>query len=82
MLAAAGVASRRAAEQLIFAGEVKVNGQVVTLPQTVADPTKDKVPPPPLQAKNPAQLGVRTAGLLGLLWAPLVKTSGCETGVK
>lgn len=43
VLAAAGVASRRAAEQLIFAGKVKVNGVVVTTPQTVADPTKDKV---------------------------------------
>lgn len=43
VLAAAGVASRRAAEQLIFAGKVKVNGVVVTTPQTVTDPSKDKV---------------------------------------
>lgn len=43
MLAAAGVASRRAAEQLIFAGDVKVNGNVVVLPQHMADPEKDKV---------------------------------------
>ena len=34
-LAAAGVASRRAAEELIFAGKVTVNGVVVTVPQTL-----------------------------------------------
>lgn len=34
-LAAAGVASRRAAETLIFDGHVKVNGQVVLTPQTL-----------------------------------------------
>ena len=33
-LAAAGVASRRACETLIFAGRVKVNGEVVLIPQT------------------------------------------------
>ena len=43
MLAAAGVASRRAAEDLIFAGNVKLNGQVVTAPQTLAHPQQDKV---------------------------------------
>lgn len=34
-LAAAGIASRRACEELIFAGKVKVNGQVTLLPQTM-----------------------------------------------
>lgn len=34
ILAAAGVASRRACEELIFAGRVTVNGEVVLLPQT------------------------------------------------
>jgi 23S rRNA pseudouridine2605 synthase len=43
VLAAAGVASRRAAEDLIFAGNVKLNGQVVTAPQTLAHPQQDKV---------------------------------------
>ena len=43
VLAAAGVASRRAAEDLIFAGDVKLNGQVVTAPQTLAHPQQDKV---------------------------------------
>jgi 23S rRNA pseudouridine2605 synthase len=33
-LAAAGVASRRACEEMIFAGRVKVNGAVALLPQT------------------------------------------------
>lgn len=42
VLAAAGVASRRACEELIFARRVKVNGVVVILPQTqVSD--KDRI---------------------------------------
>jgi 23S rRNA pseudouridine2605 synthase len=36
-LAAAGIASRRAAEELIFAGKVTVNGAVALLPQTMVD---------------------------------------------
>lgn len=36
-LAASGVASRRASEELIFAGKVKVNGVVVKVPQTMVD---------------------------------------------
>ena len=36
-LAAAGVASRRACEELIFAGKVKVNGVTALLPQTMVD---------------------------------------------
>jgi 23S rRNA pseudouridine2605 synthase len=41
-LAAAGVASRRACETIIFAGRVKVNNEVVLTPQTMVD-KKDKV---------------------------------------
>jgi 23S rRNA pseudouridine2605 synthase len=36
-LAAAGVASRRACEELIFAGKVKVNGAITLIPQTMVD---------------------------------------------
>jgi 23S rRNA pseudouridine2605 synthase len=36
-LAAAGVASRRAAEKLIFEGRVKVNGSIEKVPQTLVD---------------------------------------------
>jgi 23S rRNA pseudouridine2605 synthase len=36
-LAAAGVASRRAAEELIFAGRVQVNGETVRVPQTLVE---------------------------------------------
>lgn len=36
-LAASGVASRRACEELIFAGKVTVNGSIVLLPQTMVD---------------------------------------------
>src|SRR6185503_7782309 len=35
VLAAAGIASRRACEELIFQGRVKVNGVVAMLPQTM-----------------------------------------------
>lgn len=41
-LAAAGVASRRACEELIFDGKVKVNGSIVLLPQTLVNNT-DKI---------------------------------------
>ena len=34
-LASAGIPSRRAAEEIIFEGRVKVNGQVVEVPQTL-----------------------------------------------
>jgi len=37
VLAAAGVASRRACEEIIFAGRAAVNGKVVLLPQTPVD---------------------------------------------
>lgn len=37
ILAASGVASRRACEELIFQGKVTVDGQVVLLPQTMVD---------------------------------------------
>jgi 23S rRNA pseudouridine2605 synthase len=43
VLAAAGVASRRACEELIFEGRVKVNGQVVKVPQTQVTLGKDKI---------------------------------------
>ncbi|KAK4836257.1 hypothetical protein QYF36_020524 [Acer negundo] len=41
VLAAAGVASRRSSEELIFEGRVNVNGSVCKTPQTKVDPTKD-----------------------------------------
>lgn len=43
VLAAAGVASRRACEKLIFDGLVKVNEQIVKVPQTLVDPAVDRV---------------------------------------
>lgn len=43
LIAAAGLASRRHAEELIAAGEVTVNGQVVTEPGTKADPARDHI---------------------------------------
>lgn len=42
VMAAAGVASRRACEELIFAGKVKVNGAVTLIPQTMVD-DNDKI---------------------------------------
>ncbi len=41
-LAASGVASRRACEELIFAGKVTVNGEIVRIPQTLVD-DRDKI---------------------------------------
>jgi 23S rRNA pseudouridine2605 synthase len=43
VLANAGVASRRACEQLIAGGQVTVNGKVVTELGTKVDPTKQKI---------------------------------------
>lgn len=42
-LAAAGVASRRACEELIFAGKVSVNGRIVLEPQTRVSIEKDRI---------------------------------------
>jgi 23S rRNA pseudouridine2605 synthase len=43
LIAQAGIASRRAAEQLITAGQVSVNGHVITELGTKADPEKDHI---------------------------------------
>lgn len=42
-LAAAGIASRRAAEELIFAGRVQVNGETIKLPQHHVDWDNDRI---------------------------------------
>src|SRR5438132_10852373 len=43
LLASAGIASRRASEELIAAGRVTVNGQVMTEPGSKADPDSDDI---------------------------------------
>ena len=43
VMAAAGVASRRACEDLIEKGEVKVNGKVVQVQGSVVDPERDLI---------------------------------------
>ena len=43
LIARAGIASRRAAEDLITSGEVSVNGHYVSEPGVKADPKRDKV---------------------------------------
>jgi 23S rRNA pseudouridine2605 synthase len=43
IIARAGIASRRHAEQLILSGQVRVNGRVVTALGSKADPCKDRV---------------------------------------
>ena len=42
-LAAAGIASRRACEELIFAGRVQVNGVTIKLPQHHIDWSSDRI---------------------------------------
>jgi 23S rRNA pseudouridine2605 synthase len=43
IIARAGIASRRHAEQLILSGQVRVNGKIVTALGTKADPSTDKI---------------------------------------
>lgn len=43
VLAACGIASRRKCEELIFKGVVTVNGEIVRVPETHVDITKDKI---------------------------------------
>lgn len=43
LIAAAGISSRRHAEEMIAAGEVTVNGKLVTEPGTKADPARDHI---------------------------------------
>jgi 23S rRNA pseudouridine2605 synthase len=43
LIAQAGVASRRGADELIIAGEVSVNGETIIEPGTKADPEKDHI---------------------------------------
>jgi 23S rRNA pseudouridine2605 synthase len=43
VIANAGVASRRGAEELIFDGKVTVNGTITLVPQTKVNPEKDKI---------------------------------------
>lgn len=43
VLAAAGVASRRACEDMIFAGRVTLNGDVCLVPQTAVDLGRDSI---------------------------------------
>jgi len=43
LIAQAGIASRRASEQIILAGEVSVNGEIITELGTKADPVRDHI---------------------------------------
>ena len=43
LIAAAGISSRRHAEEMIAAGEVTVNGKLITEPGTKADPKRDHI---------------------------------------
>lgn len=43
LIAQAGIASRRGADELIKAGEVSVNGTIITEPGTKADPENDHI---------------------------------------
>ncbi len=54
-LAACGVASRRACEELIFSGKVKVNGIIIKVPQTLVSLTKDRLEVDDIKVKAPEQ---------------------------
>lgn len=54
-LAAAGIASRRACEELIFDGKVTVNGKVVVKPQTLVSLEKDEITVSGSPVKNPQE---------------------------
>ncbi|MGE5790604.1 MAG: S4 domain-containing protein, partial [Syntrophaceae bacterium] len=43
IIAAAGICSRRAAEELILAGKVQVNDRVIRQLGTKADPDRDEI---------------------------------------
>ena len=55
ILAHAGIASRRACEELILAGRVQVNGTIVTKLGSKADPLRDKITVngQPIKRENP-----------------------------
>jgi 23S rRNA pseudouridine2605 synthase len=55
IIAAAGVASRRKAEEMIVSGRVQVNGQVVTELGSKADPEQDHI-----RVDGKAAAGART----------------------
>jgi len=58
VLAAYGIASRRACEKLIFSRRIKVNGATVTTPQTLVNASKDAIliDNKPLPALSPASV--------------------------
>ena len=56
IIARAGIASRRHAEELIRAGQVRVNGVVVTELGAKADPERDRVEAAGRVAERPAEL--------------------------
>src|SRR5271169_1975884 len=60
IIARAGMASRRHAEQLILSGQVRVNGKTVTELGTKADPSKDRIE----AAGRPIESAPRTVYLL------------------
>ena len=56
IVAAAGIASRRKAEELIASGRVQVNGQTVTELGSKADPERDHIRVDGKLLKKPQQL--------------------------
>jgi len=55
VLAAAGVASRRASEELIFGGKVMVNGKIIVEPQFRVDPFADEIRVDEEQIRGPQE---------------------------
>jgi 23S rRNA pseudouridine2605 synthase/16S rRNA pseudouridine516 synthase len=91
ILARAGIASRRAAEQLIAQGRVRVNGEVVTAMGVRADPYTDRIevdgrlirpPAPTPDAEHPHRQGQGQGQGQEMVYILLNKPAGVVSTVK
>jgi len=78
VMARAGVASRRAAEEIVLAGKVRVNGERVLLPQHPVAQSTDQARGPP-RARPAVSVAGGALRACGLQHAPHMGLLGCET---
>ncbi len=70
IIARAGIASRRHAEELIRSGQVRVNGVVVTELGAKADPERDRVEAAGRVAERPAEPPLISCCTSRSMWFP------------